>query len=761
MKVENYRYIYLLIGIALFIFSTLPELGLAQKQVEGKVISTQSGLVLPGAHVLLTHQNVVITTDESGYFYFTVDGSEQVVHLRVTSIGFRTIEMRVDLDQLPSLLRIEMIPETRQLQPVTVLAHRVKQDPSIREDVSQVIFKPVDSGAFLRNAPNVSGVRRGGFGLDPVIRGNSASRLNIRVDGLTSSAAACPNRMDPPTSHIRLSDIERVEIHHGPHALEFGPAFGGTVNFIKQKPGEFTGSHVQGDIRTGIETNTGHQIADTRLIIRNDRLSAILSGCLSRASDYKSGSGITVGASFNSYDYGLDLAYRLNETQHIRAGWSQSFVRDADFPALPMDMDIDDTYKASVGYSWEPDFSTLRSVSIDAYYTFVDHQMSNRNRETFQMRDAVALAETRSLGMRTQAKGFLTSGTWNITGNIDHQGIDGTRFVDFKMGPRAGESMQYNLWQDAYTTNFGLYAGGDYFRDAWTVTFGTRLDYNLADARNPAPRFQNRDLSSSFLNFSISAGLSRSLSDNTAISLYAGRGVRSPDVTERYINFLAIGRNPFEFAGNPDLKPEANHQADLIFDSRISNLQLTLNGFVGYTADYISAEIAPEIDPIGMGVPGVREFRNRGNVLKTGFETTVIYELSSRFTLQWISSYTYAEYTDSGNAVAEIPPLEHSFIIQGLLANRFTTNLSLRQVSAQDRIDESFGEQRTSAFWLMDVHSGATLWNGFELTAGVRNLFDTNYEEHLNRNFNPEFDGDRAKLFEPGRRIFVEVSYNF
>jgi len=761
MKVENYRYVYLLIGIILLIFGALPQNGLAQKQIEGKVINSHTGFELPDAHILVIDQNIMTSTDELGYFFLNVDSSEQMVQLRISSVGFRTLEIQVDMNDVPSLLLIEMEQVTRQLQPVTVLAHRIKQDPSVREDVSQVVFKPIDSGAFLRNAPNVSGVRRGGFGLDPVIRGNSASRLNIRVDGLTSSAAACPNRMDPPTAHIRLSDIERVEIHHGPHALEFGPSFGGTVNFIKQKPGEFTGSNVQGDIRTGIETNTGHQIADTRLMIRNNRLSAILSGGLSSASDYKSGSGTAVGASFASYDYGLDLGYRLTESQYVRAGWSQSFVRDADFPALPMDMDVDDTYKASVGYSWEPDFSTLRSVSIDAYYTFVDHQMSNRNRETFQMRDAVALAETQSQGIRAQARGFLNSGTWNITGNIDHQEIDGTRFVDFKMGPRAGDSMQYNLWQDAYTTNFGLYAGGDYFRDAWTLKFGTRVDYNRADARNPAPRFQNRDLSSSYLNVSISAGLSRSLSENTAISLFAGRGVRSPDVTERFINFLAIGRNPLEFAGNPDLKPEANHQADLIFDSRISNLQLTLNGFVGFVTDYVSAELAPEIDPIGMNAPGVREFRNRGNVLKTGFETTVNYELSSRFTLKWMSSYIYSEYTDSGDAVAEIPPFEQSFIIQGLLANRFTPNLRVRQVSAQGRIDESFGEQRTSAFWLMDIHSGATLWNGFELTAGVRNFFDTNYEEHLNRNFNPEFDGDRAKLFEPGRRIFVELSYNF
>ncbi len=752
---------FLLSGIALLIFIMLPALSSAQSHVTGYVTCAKTGASLSGAHVQLSPGNVITTTNDNGYFSLVVNDNPETIQLRVSHVGFRVFQMEYDALNLDASLSIQLQPETRHLQPVTVMAHHLMRDPSTRQDVSQVVFKPIDSGAFLRDAPNVSGVRRGGFGLDPVVRGNSGSRLNIRVDGLTSSAAACPNRMDPPTSHIRLSDIEKVEIHHGPHALQFGPSFGGTVNFVKQKPGIYTGQWAEGDIRTGFESNTGHQIADARLLLRNERVNVILSGGFSETSDYTSGDGSKVASSFASYDFGLDFGFAISDEHSVSGGWSQSFVRDADFPALPMDMAIDDTYKASLGYRWEPALQNLRFISIDGYYSFVDHEMNNHPRETFAMRDAVALAETRSQGLRVQARGLLPTASWNITANIDQQAIDGTRFVTFKMGPNAGNSMQYNLWQDAYVNNAGLYAGGDYFLDNWTLHFGARMDYNQADAQNPAPRFQNRDLSSEFWNFSASAGISRDLGQQSAISFYAGRGVRSPDVTERFINFLAIGRNAFEFAGNPDLKPEANHQADLVLDSRFNQWHFTLNGFVGYTQDYITAVIVQDLDPVGMNAPGVREFQNRGDVLKTGFETSVRYDLNPQWNLQWQTSYTFAEYIDDGLAVAEIPPFEQNFAVRGFIANRFSPGINFRHVAPQNRIDETFGEEKTSAFFLIDLHSGIQIAQGFDLTAGVRNLLDTNYEEHLNRNFNPEFDSARNKLYEPGRRVFIELSYRF
>ncbi len=758
MKNTKTQILSLLVLAGLLFF---PVSLLAQVTIEGQVFNKKTGETISGVHVVASDENIMTISDANGLFTINLNTNSESITLAFSHVGFATLRKSLNTEQFQDRVIIELSPANQFLQPVSVVAFRSNLDPTLRTDVSEVVFKPIDSGYFLREAPNVSGVRRGGFGLDPVVRGNATSRLNIRVDGLTSSAAACPNRMDPPTSHIRLSDIERVEVHHGPHALQFGPSFGGTINFIRQQPPMYEGRIVSGDVRSGIESNTGRQIADARILFQQSNWNIMLSGGLSDASDYTSGDGSRINSSFSSYDYGLNAGISITENHHLKASWTQSFVRDADFPALPMDMAVDDTYKATFGYRYVQNLGSLREISIDAYYSFVDHEMNNHNRQTFEMRDAVALAETQSIGLQTKMTGNFANGNWNIIGSLDNVSIDGTRFVDFKMGPNAGNSMQYNLWQDAYTTNAGLFAGADYNLENWLITFGSRIDFNTADARNPAPRFQNRDLSSDYLNLSASAGFSRILNSNSTLSLYLGRGVRSPDVTERFINFLAIGRNAFEFAGNPDLKPEANNQADLIFDTRFSDLHITLNGFVGYTSDYISAVVVPDLNPVGMNVPGVREFQNRGNVIKTGFEARFAYDIIPQLRASWQGSYTFAEYTDSGNAVAEIPPFEQTLAIEGVLFNRVNPVLNIRHVATQDRIDESFGEMKTDSFVLVDFHAGVNLFAGLNLSAGVRNLFNENYQEHLNRNFNPEFDSDRGKLFEPGRRVFIELNYRF
>lgn len=754
---KNYFPSLLLLMSVLF----LPFSAFAQMQIEGQILKKSNGKKIPGAHIVLAGKDITAISDQNGRFFLTLTEASETLHISVSHVGFAPFQKRFSTDELQDELVIELNPSPIHLQPVSVVAYRANLDPAVREDVSEVVFKPIDSGYFLREAPNVSGVRRGGFGLDPVVRGNATGRLNIRVDGLTSSAAACPNRMDPPTSHIRLSDIERVEVHHGPHALQFGPSFGGTINFIRQQPPVYEGNRLSGDVRSGFESNTGRQLADARLLIQQSNWNVLISGGLAKASDYESGDGSEINSSFSSYDYGINASYSLLNNHHLKASWTQSYVRDVDFPALPMDMAVDDTYKATLGYRWEQTDGAFRLLSVDGYYSYVDHEMNNRNRETFEMRDAVALAETHSAGFQAKSGGEIGFGSWNLIGSLDHISIDGTRFVDFKMGPNAGSSTQYNLWQDAYTTNAGLFAGADYNLEDWLITLGSRLDYNTANARNPAPRFQNQDLTSEYVNLSFSAGFIRVLSPQSSVSLYLGRGVRSPDVTERFINFLAIGRNAYEFAGNPDLEPEANNQADLVFDTRIQNLNLKVSGFVGYTANYISAVFVPEIDPVGMNAPGVREFQNRGDVLKTGFEAGLGYQFSDQFKVNWQGSYTFAEYTDSGSAVAEIPPFEQSLIVEGLISDRFSPVVSLRHAAAQNRIDESFGEMSTDSFFLVDIYSGINLFQGLDLTAGARNLFNENYEEHLNRNFNPEFDADRSKLFEPGRRFFIELNYSF
>lgn len=732
--------------------------------IAGTVFSADTKEPVPGAHVFIETKQKAVTTDEKGKFRIILTAFDESMKLKVSHVGFLTYSQALSEGMFNKPVTIYLEKGSATLNPVTVLAHRVRRNPEQQMDSDENAFLPIDSGAFLKSAANVSGIRKGGFGIDPVLRGLSGSRLNVRLDGLSATAAACPNRMDPPTSHIRLTDIERVEVHMGPHALQYGPAFGGTVNFIQREPERFETFNMNGDVRAGFESNTGHRKTDFRINGGSKSWDVMLSGGLSSTDDYKNGSGNTTPAGFESYDYSLDLGYRINDSQKISVGWGQSFIRDADFPALAMDMAIDDTYKLKSGYEWiGSGESTVQSLSVNGYWSFVDHEMNNHNRETFSMRDAVALAETESYGIQAKAKGLLSSGMWSVLAGVDHQNADGTRFVDFKAGPNAGGKATVNLWQDATVTNAGLYAGTEHYSGSWTLTLGSRVDLNMAKSNNPAPRFENLDMDSDHFNFSVSGGATKSLSGATSIGIFISRGVRSPDITERYINFLTIGQDGFEYSGNPSLKAETNNQVDFMLQSRIRDLTFETTLFASYMSNYISAEVDPELEPVGMGAPGVRVFQNRGDALFTGFELNMEYAIARQWYLNMITAYTRAEYRDTNSPVAEIPPLEMTFALGGsIFSGNLTHEISGRRVFAQDRFDESFGEERTPGFWVVDLNLGAAIYKGISISAGIRNLLDNAYFEHLNRRLNPGIAGaDGEYLYEPGRSAFVELNVQF
>ncbi len=58
-----------------------------------------------------------------------------------------------------------------------------------------------DAANILNQPPSFSSILKGGnYGFDPVFRGFKYDQLNVVMNGAQGATAACPNRMDPPTS---------------------------------------------------------------------------------------------------------------------------------------------------------------------------------------------------------------------------------------------------------------------------------------------------------------------------------------------------------------------------------------------------------------------------------------------------------------------------------------------------------------------------------------------------------------------------------
>ena len=89
------------------------------------------------------------------------------------------------------------------LFPVTII--HVKSHPYKSEEMKIQYQDRLehDGATLLTQIPSISGIKKSGnYGYDPVFRGFKYEQLNIVIDGAQSASAACPNRMDPPTSQI-------------------------------------------------------------------------------------------------------------------------------------------------------------------------------------------------------------------------------------------------------------------------------------------------------------------------------------------------------------------------------------------------------------------------------------------------------------------------------------------------------------------------------------------------------------------------------
>ena len=134
-------------------------------------------------------------------------------------------------------------------------------------------------------------------------------------------------------------------------------------------------------------------------------------------------------------------------------------------------------------------------------------------------------------------------------------------------------------------------------------------------------------------------------------------------------------------------------------------------------------------------------------------------------------AYAYGKNSSDGRAMPQIPPLEARF---GLSYEQgdWSSSALWRVVAAQNRIDDrergrgnvvgkDFGP--SSGFGVFSLNSAYRLNQNWKLSAGVDNLFDKNYSEHLNLAGNAGFGytDNTTRVNEAGRTWWTRVDMSF
>ncbi len=644
---------------------------------------------------------------------------------------------------------------------------------------------PRDVGEYLRSIPNVSGIRKGGSAIDPVVRGFKYSQLNVILDNGLKIENGCPNRMDPVSAHIEAEDIEKMEVIKGPFSLRYGPSFGGVINLISQNPFPTEQFELHSNLLYGAESNWNGNKLHGSVYGGNNKIFFLLSGGYRNYGNYTSGgwegNDTTYSSSLKKYNYKAKVGFSIKSNHQIIVSYDGVHGRDVMYPALPMDEKNDDTDMVSIDYSARNIRPNLKSLDLKIYRSAVDHVMDNSHRSNYET--MLMVADVNAINTGGNAALTMQFGQAQVVAGLDLENIekDGMRTGTMSMMGTTSTKVT-NLWKDALITNVGIFAEYKRLFNAYEVDAAIRGDFNHATSEDTLKIIKNdieyfNDVQSQYFNLSASIGITRMINQWCSISLALGSGTRSPNMLERYIKLLPVGYDQYDYLGNPQLKPETNNEADLTLRYNQENTgSVYLNFFYSYVQNYITANLLPSsvIKPQSPGVLGVKQFDNADYVIHRGFEfgyrTPEIYKIGGNI----VAAYTYGviptvtKYIISGNqvtdaieikndALPEIPPFETTLnVYYKMLNGNLMPKLALRAAAAQRHTSQAFYETDTPGFWILNFSTAIKISKHTELNAGINNIFDKAYYEHLNR----RIIGTTINLYEPGRVFFASLFVN-
>lgn len=645
------------------------------------------------------------------------------------------------------------------LSPVSVYA--LKGKPTHRSlKLTHADWVKHDAGEVLLQIPGFSSIRKSGdFGFDPVFRGFKWEQVSILNDGGLTAHAACPNRMDPPSSQVMINQVEKIEVIKGPHNFRFGPATGAVVNFKTADPVFSSQKEIFGRINIGGESNGNIFRTEGQLGMRGKNIQVSLAGSYSNGQDYRDGSGTIIPAVFNRGAINLNAAYQVKQNQLASVNITRNFARNTSFPTLMMDLLSDDTWMIQGKYQVKSANRWYSQWNTQVFTSFVDHQMGNGLRPASATMLSHVFSNTQTSGGRTEFQIKRNNQTIYLGADLKYEYANGNRTRTMITGMMAGKTFTDTLWQKASLLHTGFFGHFDKTIGKYEFTLSSRIDLVHAKPRAVSAKYAgtNTDLETVDLNPSISAGINRIFSRSFQAGLWLGRGVRSASITEKFINFLPVGLDAYEVVGNAQLRPEVNTQLDLIlaYKNQYTSVQLTL--FTSSVQNFISSVVDPTLKPVVSTAPGVRKFINISTARLSGFEFHWNQQAGNRIRNEFTATYTQGQNRELDQPLPEINPFEIRNKLQAeLYKNRITGYISLRHSFEQNRVSAAFSEKTTAAFTVTDLGLNIKPAAKLQFTLAVQNLFNITYKEHLSR-----YISSTLPLNSPGRNLVIMGVYHF
>jgi iron complex outermembrane receptor protein len=627
---------------------------------------------------------------------------------------------------------------------------------------------PAHDGAdYLKAIPGFSVIRKGGTDGDPVFRGMAASRVNISVDG-QQVLGGCGMRMDPPTAYVFPEAFDRIVVIKGPQTVLEGPGNSAAAVRFERSPPRFERNDVDGNA-SALAGSFGRSDLVGDLRFGTPRAYADITGTRAESDDYDDGNGERVHSRYLRWSTNAAAGWTPDDASRVEMSGALS---DGEAAYADRAMDGVKFARENVALRLERDvaWGVATAVDAQAYYNYVDHVMDNYSLRDFAPTPAMPFRSVSNPDRETTGAKLLAQLQFGQTVSAA-AGIDLQR-NEHTLRATMNETLQpYEAMPRAADGRFR--SAGVFGEGTWTVAADTRVvggvrvdDWQARDQRetlrlgamgsvpNPtAGQERNDTLTSGFARYE------RDLPSAKA-TLYAGLGhvERFPD----YWELLAAGKESAQSLSAFDTDPERTTQFDTGIVWTTDRLEFSLSGFFSEVRDFILIE-----SNYPKGTRRVTITRNV-DARTWGGEADMAYAVSPSLRMTGTVAYSRGENRTDGLPLAQMPPLESRL---GLDWTRgaWSAGALLRLVDEQDRyalnqgnvVGQDLGP--TPGFTIVSINAG---WRSPDrqvtATAGVDNLLDRAYAEHLSRSgaMVPGYL-QTTRVNEPGRTLWLKVAAGF
>jgi iron complex outermembrane receptor protein len=669
--------------------------------------------------------------------------------------------------------------ETHRLPDTHVVEARIE---AATERVSPEVLRSgryTNLGEAVKELPGVSGVKRAHGAVEPVIRGLGWERVQTQVDGLPVYGG-CPGRMDPPAMILQPETVQKAQVVKGVPSVTLGPAGTGGRIVVSTDYEISAGAspEVGGWLRSTYNSGRDGVLGGLAAFGGTERFDLYGSFAGASLGNYESAQGIEVPAKQNEFGGSFSFGYRPLPDHRFRFGFIDLEDRGTDYPTLPMNSDSTSSRVFNMGYRIGRPGKTFDGFRFRAGYGAIDHRMNNEGKATRKKIKAETEAESDFFSTTLEGV-WRPSSTVLLTAGADffYLNRDALRSRHIIANNR---TFLDRIWPDALQWDAGAFAEVDVeFTDEYRLRVGGRFDYVSSDARAADdPSLEGRTVRENYVfyygpeaadvmqNEPLGSGnVLFEWRPRVDLIAHAGGGVssRAAGVTER---FFAFAPAPGGFqVGNPTLRPEIKVEVEGGVDWQNTWVAVSAGLFYFRFHDYIYPFTIDRRDVNGDGLEDdVRGFRNVDARLYGG-EGAVVFKPLAALSLPLTIAYVRGRNTSDDTNLPRIPPLEGTAAARVDLGRQvpWWVEFGGRFATRQTKIDNDFPESETPGFAVFHLRGGCEVFRRLRIEAGVENLFDQEYTEHLTP-WAAVGTGDLEQgdeIPEPGRYFHVGFKVDF